>query len=149
MGVFYTDATVANLKDETRSVRVTGLLVDTGAEASWVPRQLLENIGVERRKKDRAFQMANGMIITRGVGYALIQSGEYETVDEVVFAEEGDLPLLGARTLEGFNARVDPTNKRLVAAGPIPAANARELEQHSRRTYLAPANVRSDITEKD
>ncbi|MBV8781583.1 MAG: aspartyl protease family protein [Phycisphaerae bacterium] len=122
MGVFYTDATVLNLKDESRLVRLTGVLVDTGSEASWIPRQLLESIGVERRKKDQSFRMANGQIITRGVGYALMRSGVYETVDEVVFAEDGDLPLLGARTLEGFNARVDPVNKRLVAAGPIPAA---------------------------
>ena len=43
-------------------------------------------------------------------------------MDEVVFADEGDLSLLGARTLEGLNARVDPEGKRLVAAGPILAA---------------------------
>ena len=122
MGVFYTDATIINVKDESRSVRLDGLLVDTGSEASWIPRMLLESIGIERRKKDQSFQMANGQIITRGVGYAVMKSGNYETVDEVVFAEDGDLPLLGARTLEGFNARVDPINRRLVAAGPIPAA---------------------------
>jgi predicted aspartyl protease len=142
MGVFYTDAIFVNVKDETRAVEVKGMLVDTGAESSWVPRKLLDSIGVERRKKDRAFQMANGAIITRGVGYALIRSGEYETVDEVVFAEEGDLPILGARTLEGFNARVDPTNKKLVAAGPIPAANAIAMEADSKKVYLAPGNLR-------
>lgn len=122
MGIFYTDATVANLKDESRYADVHAMLVDTGSESSWIPRATLDRIGVERRKKDQSFQMANGQVITRSVGYALIRSGAYETVDEVVFAEDGDLPLLGARTLEGFNARVDPTNKRLVAAGPIPAA---------------------------
>jgi clan AA aspartic protease len=122
MGCFYTDIVVLNVKDESRKATVEKLLVDTGAESSWVPRSVLENLGVERRKKDQRFQMANGQIITRGVGYAMIQSGQYETVDEVVFAEDGDLPLLGARTLEGFNATVDPVNKRLVAAGPIPAA---------------------------
>jgi predicted aspartyl protease len=120
------------------------MLVDTGAESSWIPRATLESIGVERRKKDLQFQMANGTIITRGVGYAVIRSGEYETVDEVVFGEEGDLPLLGARTLEGFNARVDPTHKKLVAAGPIPAANAVNVESRieSGRPRLAPANLR-------
>jgi hypothetical protein len=44
------------------------------------------------------------------------------TVDEVVFAEKGDLLLLGARTLEGLNLAVDSPKKRLVAAGPLPAA---------------------------
>jgi hypothetical protein len=64
----------------------------------------------------------DGRHITRDVGIALIRCGEFKTVDEVVFAKPGDLKLLGARTLEGFNALVDPRRKRLVAAGPIPAA---------------------------
>jgi hypothetical protein len=46
-------------------------------------------------------------------------------VDEVVFGQPGDLALLGARTLEGFHARVDPRAKRLVASGPHLAALAR------------------------
>ena len=47
---------------------------------------------------------------------------QFQTVDEVVFAEPGDQLLLGARTLEGFNARVDSKQKKLVAAGPLVAA---------------------------
>lgn len=143
MGCFYADATVFNFKDESRFIEVKGLLVDTGAESSWIPRSMLENIGVERRKKDLQFQMANGAVITRGVGYALIRSGVYETIDEVVFGEDGDLPILGARTLEGFNVRVDPTNKKLVAAGPIPAANAvsAESSEEAARPRLAPATI--------
>jgi predicted aspartyl protease len=43
--------------------------------------------------------------------------------DEVVFAEKGDLPLLGARSLEGLNLTVDPKRKKLVAAGPLLAAS--------------------------
>jgi len=66
--------------------------------------------------------MANGTEITRSVGFVLIYVDKFFTVDEVVFAEPGDLLLLGARTLEGFNARVDSKSKKLVAAGPIVAA---------------------------
>ena len=57
-----------------------------------------------------------------GAGYAIIHTDKFQTVDEVVFAEPGDQLLLGARTLEGFNARVDSKQKKLVAAGPILAA---------------------------
>jgi hypothetical protein len=32
------------------------------------------------------------------------------------------LALLGARTLEGLNLLLDPRLKKLVAAGPVPAA---------------------------
>jgi hypothetical protein len=44
------------------------------------------------------------------------------TVDEVVFAEPGDLLLLGARTLEGLNVTIDSTRRRLVSTGPQLAA---------------------------
>ena len=66
--------------------------------------------------------MANGQEITRDVGIAVIRCGDFKTVDEVVIARPADLVLLGARTLEGFNARVDPRRRRLVTADPMPAA---------------------------
>src|SRR5262249_36551145 len=100
------------------------LLVDTGSECTWIPADVLDRIGIKPRKKDETFVMANGQEITRSVGFAVIRVGEYFTVDEVVFAQRGDLPLLGARTLEGLNLAVDTAKKRLAAAGPRPAAAA-------------------------
>ena len=99
-------------------------MVDTGAESTWINAAALEAIGIERRKKDLQFQLANGQIITRSVGYAVLTVDKFETVDEVVFAETGDLQLLGARALEGLNLQVDSRRKRLVAAGPIVSASA-------------------------
>ena len=55
---------------------------------------------------------------------AIVHAAGTQTIDEVVFAEPGDLLLLGARSLEGMNLRVDSRNKQLVAAGPIVAAAA-------------------------
>ena len=55
---------------------------------------------------------------------AIIHAGGTATSDDVVFAEEGDMVLLGARTLEGLNLRIDAVRKRLVDAGPIVAASA-------------------------
>jgi predicted aspartyl protease len=99
-------------------------MVDTGAESTWINATALEGIGIERRKKDLQFQLANGQIVTRSVGYAVLTVDKSETVDEVVFAEKGDLQLLGARALEGLNLQVDARRKRLVAAGPIVSAAA-------------------------
>ena len=99
-------------------------MVDTGAEATWIDGSVLSKIGVEPRKKDLQFQMANGQIITRSVGYAVLKVDKSETVDEVVFAQKGDLQLLGARALEGLNLKVDSRSKKLVAAGPIIVAAA-------------------------
>ncbi len=124
MGSFYVDCDVANLRNTKRVITVPKMLVDTGAECSWVPEPILRELGIRPVKKDLVFQMANGMRITRSIGYAWLRAGDFETVDEVVFGQPGDLPLLGARTLEGFGARVDPREKRLVASGPHLAALA-------------------------
>ena len=35
--------------------------------------------------------LATGRQITRSVGYAVVHGGEHVTIDEVVFAEPGDL----------------------------------------------------------
>jgi predicted aspartyl protease len=99
-------------------------MVDTGAESTWIDSATLAKVGIEPRKKDLQFLMANGQIVTRSVGYAVLKVDKAETVDEVVFAQEGDLQLLGARALEGLNLKVDSRRKKLVAAGPIVVAAA-------------------------
>ena len=122
MGSFYVDCTVVNVRSPKKRTIVEELLVDTGSEYTWIPTEHLREAGVPVAKKDLAFTMANGQVITRSVGYAILRVGEFETVDEVVFGQPGDLRLLGARTLEGFPAVIDARRKRLVAAGPLPAA---------------------------
>jgi predicted aspartyl protease len=122
MGTFHISCRIENHRDRTRVARIPKLLVDTGSGYTWVPATTLEKIGVAREKKDLQFIMAHGEIVTRSVGFAILRVGGSFTIDEVVFAEPGDLALLGARTLEGLNLTVDSARKRLVAAGPLPAA---------------------------
>jgi len=122
MGTFYVGALIENHIERKKSARIPKLLVDTGSEHTWLPEAILDKLGVSREKKDVSFVMANGTIVTRSVGFAVIRVDKYFTIDEVVFAEKGDLVLLGARTLEGLNLVVSPTRRKLVAAGPIPAA---------------------------
>jgi predicted aspartyl protease len=104
------------------SAQIDQLLVDTGSEYTWLPRQTLTDLGIAVEKPRRRFVMANGEIITRDVGYAILKVNGFETVDEIVFARNGDLNLLGSRTLEGFGAVIDATRKQLVASGPQLAA---------------------------
>jgi predicted aspartyl protease len=113
---------VENHKDQKRSAVVPKLLVDCGSEFTWLPGQILQRIGIEPVKKDLLIQMANGQILTRSVGYAILRVDKYETIDEVVFGQKDDLSLLGSRALEGMNVHVDARRKRLVAAGPVVAA---------------------------
>ena len=124
MGTFYAKCRIDNPVDRKRSAVISKLLVDTGGEYTWVSERILERIGVAREKKDVAFVLANGQEVTRSVGFAIIRLDKFFTIDEVVFAEKGDLSLLGARTLEGLNLTIDPRQKKLVAAGPLPAAHS-------------------------
>lgn len=107
MGTFYTKCIIENHAKRKKSVSVPKILVDTGSEYTWIPSETLHKIGVIREKKDLVFIMANGQKIARSVGFAIIRIEEYFTIDEVVFGEEGDMVLLGARTLEGLNLTVD------------------------------------------
>ncbi len=124
MGAFYVECEVVNVRHLSKAVTVRKLLVDTGSEFTWIPEPALRRAEIRVTKKDLGFVMANGQRVTRSVGYAIVRVGEYETVDEVVFAQPGDLALLGSRTLEGFGAHVDARGKRLVAAGPHLAARS-------------------------
>jgi predicted aspartyl protease len=122
MGCCNVGARVENASNRSRVAVVPKLLVDTGSEYTWIGGSTLENIGIKREKKDVQFVMANGTHITRAVGFAVIRVNDAFTVDEVVFAEKGDLILLGARTLEGLALVVDSRKKELVASGPLPVA---------------------------
>lgn len=139
MGVFKVDCELQELTATRPPVSIARVMVDTGSEYTWLPAQVLTAAGVQVTKKGVAFVMVNGTTITRDVGYAVLRSGGFETVDEVVFARANDLRLLGARTLEGFAALVDARQKRLVASGPLPVAAGRMSRRGGRYS------VRSEV----
>jgi clan AA aspartic protease len=121
MGTFRVDVEVENPARPGERRRVERVLVDTGAELSWIPADVLEALGIERYSQLR-FRQASGSIVERWVGPAFIYAAGKRTTDDVVFGEPGDLVLLGARSLEGLNLRVEPATRQLVDAGPVPAA---------------------------
>ena len=123
IGTFRTDIEIENPARPGERRAVSSALVDTGAELTWVPAIVLESLGIQRLKMLR-FRQADGTILERYVGAAFVYAGGTVTTDDVVFGAPGDLVLLGARTLEGLNLRVDPRSKQLVDAGPAPAASA-------------------------
>lgn len=124
MGIFFVDCEVEPPDGSARPQLMEQMLVDTGSEYTWLPSEDLERAGITVRKKDLEFVMANGQVITRPVGYAILRCQGFETVDEVVFGQPGDLRLLGSRTLDGFGAVVDARRQKLVAAGPYPVARS-------------------------
>ncbi len=123
MGTFRIDVEIENPARPGKRHTLHGVLVDTGAELSWAPASVLESLGVERRKLCH-FRLADGRVLERWTGSAWLYVAGTTATDDVVFAEPGDLTILGSRSLEGLNLRIDPVAKRLVDAGPAPAAVA-------------------------
>ena len=121
MGTFRVDMELENPAKPGVKRTLRSVLVDTGAELSWVPTEVLESLGVERNNQWR-FRQANGTVLERWTGSVLVYVVGKRTADEVVFGEPSDLVLLGARTLQGLNFRVELVTKQLVDAGPAPAA---------------------------
>ncbi len=135
MGTFYVSCEITSHSRREKSIRIPKLLVDSGSEYTWVSEALLRKIGIRPEKKDLTFIMADGRTITRPVGFAIVRVQDVITTDEVVFAQPGDLQLLGARTLEGLNLRVDSRSKKLVAGGPLPAASSLLMTPENRSRW--------------
>lgn len=131
-GILRVDVDIENHLRPGERRRLRGVMVDTGAELSWAPTDVLEDLSIPRIKRI-ALQQADGSMLERWVGFAILHAEGTLTTDEVVFGEPNDLVLLGARTLEGMNLKVDLTGKRLVAGGPMMAAASCELRVASER----------------
>jgi predicted aspartyl protease len=118
MGIFRTTIGIQPLDGGVAPRAIDGVIVDTGSEYTWVPASLLEELGIARKRHQR-FRLADGSVIERDLGYAIVHAGGTEAPDLVVFAEPSDAVLLGAHSMEGMNLRLDLASRRLVPAGPI------------------------------
>jgi predicted aspartyl protease len=114
VSLFRVHIVARNAKDEDRATPPLEALVDTGSELTWLPRDALLAVGITPRR-NRTFVTATKQTVTREVGYAILSADGHETADEVVFAEPGDMALLGVRTIEGFGVTVDAIAHRFVA----------------------------------
>lgn len=121
MGLFRTTIEIQDLERRGSRRSLPDTLVDTGSEYTWIPRAVLEELGVVAQRK-QGFIVADGRRLDRDIGYALVRAGGSEAPDLIVFAEPGDMTLLGAHSLEGMNLKIDPVRKELVPAGPVIAA---------------------------
>jgi clan AA aspartic protease len=122
MSMFRVNVVARNPKREELETQPVEALVDTGSELTWLPADVLKSVGITPRRR-RFFATATQQKVEREVGYAIVGAEGYETIDEVVFAEPGDMALLGVRTLEGFGVMVDKIGHRFVATATIVAAS--------------------------
>jgi predicted aspartyl protease len=121
MGTMRTTVGVENISQKGDVRELPETLVDTGSELTWIPRIVLESLGIEPQRR-RVFRVADGSRVERDIGYAIVHAAGASTADDVVFGEENDFVLLGVRSLEGLNLKVDVVRKELIDAGPMLAA---------------------------
>src|SRR5204862_8259061 len=120
MGTFRVDITIENPARPGERRSVQSVLVDTGAELSWIPAAGLDALGIERFATWR-FRQADGSILERWSGPAFGHVAGKRTTDDVVFGEPGDLTLPGSRPLGGRNFRRPTVSRRRIDAGCAPA----------------------------
>ena len=117
MGHVHAKVRFYNPSDLARSLEAE-LLVDTGSTYTWLRRERLMELGI-RPTGRRRFRMADGRLVEREVGEAVVECLGERATTIVVFGLEGDAEVLGVHALEGLGLQVDPTTGELRRAEAI------------------------------
>ncbi len=112
MGIFRVPIQAGN-RDGDRFVPLDAL-VDTGAMFTWIPRDVLDTLGVIG-EEEWPFVLADGREVRYEVAWIAVRIGERVQPTITVLGEPGTEALLGAFTLEGFLLAADPVNQRLIS----------------------------------
>src|SRR5256884_9858921 len=105
MGTFRVTVEIENPARSGERRTLEAVLVDTGAELSWFPAALLESLGIERINQ-RHFRQADGTVLARWTGGAILRVVGIQTWDEAGVAEPGGLVPRGSRSLAGLHLQV-------------------------------------------
>jgi aspartyl protease family protein len=88
-------------------------MVDTGAAFSWMHRDRLERLGVEKLRRI-GFRAIDGSIIERDTAAVWVASNDFRAPDIIVMAEPSDMEVIGVHTIEGLGLVADPVQKKLI-----------------------------------
>jgi len=112
MGMFEVKVGLANPSAPQRTQQVS-LLVDTGATLSWIPRSVLEELGVAAVSR-LPFTLADGSELTRDTTGVLMVVDGRKAMVPAAFGEPGEEAVLGVTALEILGLVVDPVGQKLV-----------------------------------
>lgn len=111
MGVTTVKLTVKNPFKPSEKV-TEDFLVDTGAHYTVLPEHIVKKLDL-KKSHIQEFSLADGKIIKRPIGGALIELEGRELPVAVVLGQKGDNALLGVTTLETFGLMIDPFKRRI------------------------------------
>ena len=112
MGMFEVKVKLASLTAPRRTEGIS-LLVDTGSSVSWIPREVLQKLGVTAFSR-LPFSLADGRRLERDVTAVLVTFDGRKAPVQVAFGEPGEEAVLGATALEGLGFMVEPVAKKLI-----------------------------------
>lgn len=96
-----------------RQKKVEGeFLVDSGAHYTVLPAPMVKKLGL-KPAYTQEFVLADGRVIKRPIGGALVNFAGKELPVAVVLGQKNDDALLGLTTLESFGLMIDPFKRRI------------------------------------
>jgi len=114
MGIVNTTLTIQNPRNPKKTY--TGeFLVDTGARYTVVPEGVWKKLGLKPQRRQK-FSLADGTIIERPVGSALVEFQGIESASPIVLGHKNDTFILGVVTLETLGLSINPFTRELYPA---------------------------------
>ncbi len=87
-------------------------LVDSGAHYTVLPERIVKKLGI-KKSYDQEFVLADGSVVKRSIGSAVVDFEGRELSVPVVLGKEDDGSLLGVTTLESFGLMLDPFKRKI------------------------------------
>lgn len=112
MGLFEVKVKLASLAAPMRTEELS-LLVDNGATLSWIPRNVLERLGVGIFSR-LPFTLADGRTLERETSAVLLTIDGRKAAVPVALGEPGEGAVLGATALGTVGLLVDPVAQKLI-----------------------------------
>ena len=97
---------------DARRSELVDILVDPRSTYTWVSKAVLGGLAVEGKMLGK-FRTADGTLLERRLGEAVVEHVGERARTMLVFAEEGNAQVLGVHAPEGLGPEVDPMARRL------------------------------------
>lgn len=111
MGITFVKLMVKNPKITSKKAEEK-FLVDSGAHYTVLPANIVRELKL-KPVYEQDFSLADGRVIKRKIGSAIIEFEKKELPVPVVLGEKDDTAILGVTTLENFGLLLDPFNRKI------------------------------------
>jgi aspartyl protease family protein len=111
MGITNVILTVKNPYNSKKSIQGE-FLVDTGSHYTVIPQKMVKELRL-KQSFVKSFSLADGNIVQRPIGSAVVNFEGKELPIPVVIGEKDDSAILGVTTLEAFGLMIDPFKRKL------------------------------------